>query len=58
MWESNILGDELYIKMKYGKYLNYQGENKVGCKWIFSIKYRADGSIYGYKARLVAKGYT
>ena len=30
----------------------------VGCKWVFSIKYYADGTIKRYKARLVAKGYT
>ena len=30
----------------------------MGCKWIFSIKYKVDGSIDRYKARLVAKGYT
>ena len=29
-----------------------------GVQWIFSIKYKADGSIDRYKARLVAKGYT
>ena len=30
----------------------------VGCKWIFTIKYKADETIERYKARLVAKGFT
>ena len=35
-----------------------EGKKIVGCKWVFSIKYKADGSIDRYKARLVAKGFT
>ena len=34
------------------------GKKKVGCKWVFTVKLKADGSIDRYKARLVAKGYT
>ena len=29
----------------------------IQCKWIFRVKYHADGSLDKYKARLVAKGF-
>jgi histone deacetylase 1/2 len=34
-----------------------KGRNVIGCKWVYKIKRRADGSVDHYKARLVAKGF-
>lgn len=33
------------------------GRRAIGCRWVFKLKCRADGSV-GYKARLVAKGFS
>lgn len=30
----------------------------VICRWVFSIKHKANGSSKQYKQRLIAKGYT
>ena len=35
-----------------------KGKNIVDCKWIFTLKYKADGSLKGHKTKLIAKGYT
>ncbi|KAL6321515.1 hypothetical protein AAG906_019695 [Vitis piasezkii] len=34
------------------------GKQTVGCKWVYKVKFRADGTVNRYKARLVAKGFT
>ena len=34
------------------------GKHPIGCKWVYKVKLKVDGSLERYKARLVAKGYT
>ncbi|BFG25422.1 hypothetical protein CerSpe_116960 [Prunus speciosa] len=35
-----------------------EGNKHVGCRWVYTVKHKAEGTIDRYKARLVAKGYT
>ncbi|KAJ8515124.1 hypothetical protein ONZ45_g7425 [Pleurotus djamor] len=34
------------------------GKQAIGCRWVFVVKYKADGSIERFKGRVVAKGYS
>ena len=34
------------------------GKSDIGCKWVYKIKTRSDGTVDHYKAHLVAKGFT
>ena len=34
------------------------GKSAIGCKWVYKIKTRSDGTIDHYKARLVSIGFT
>lgn len=36
---------------------SHPSQNVVGCKWVFRVKYKPDGSLDRYKACLVAKGF-
>ena len=34
------------------------GKSAIGCKWVYKIKTRLDGTIGRYRARLVSRGFT
>lgn len=34
-----------------------KGRNIIGCKWVYKIKRKSDGSLDKYKARLILKGF-
>lgn len=35
-----------------------QGKKPVGCKWVFTVKYKANGIIERYNVPLVVRGFT
>lgn len=47
--EQNITCDIVSLRVR---------KNVVGYRWIFTIKYNADGTIKRYKGLLVAQGFT
>ncbi|GJW51621.1 putative RNA-directed DNA polymerase [Tanacetum coccineum] len=50
--------DALMRNGTWDKCILPQGKKPIGCRWIFTIKYKPDGTVERYKARLVDKGYT
>ncbi|KAL5753906.1 hypothetical protein ACOSP7_022126 [Xanthoceras sorbifolium] len=34
------------------------GQSVIGCRWVYKIKTKVDGSVERYKARLIARGFT
>ena len=34
------------------------GKKPIGCKWVYKVKYKEDGTLDKYKEWLVAKGFS
>ena len=59
-WRDSV-ADEADAMSKNGTWYESelpQGKKAVSCKWIFTIKYRPDGTVDRKKTRLVARGFT
>lgn len=54
-----VLHDEHQALQDAGTYSivpPHPSQNVVGCKWVFRVKHKPDGTIDRFKAKLVAKG--
>ncbi|GJU61204.1 retrovirus-related pol polyprotein from transposon TNT 1-94 [Tanacetum coccineum] len=57
----NVMEDEIQVIEKNNTWeLTDRPSNKdvIGVKWVYKVKFNADGSVQRNKARLVAKGYS
>ena len=58
-WKEAIVEDmEALQKNTWALTYLPEGNQTVGRKWVFTLKYNPDGSINRYKARIVANGFT
>ena len=56
----HAMSDELTALMHHGTWdlvSSPKNCNPIGCKWVFRVKRKSDGSIDRFKARLVAQGF-
>jgi hypothetical protein len=53
----NLEFDALLCNQTWTLIPSHPSQNLIGCKWVFRVKRKADGTIERHKARLVAKGF-
>jgi hypothetical protein len=53
----NVEFDALLKNQTWTLIPSSSAQNIIGCKWVFRIKRKADGTIEQHKVRLVAKGF-
>lgn len=59
-WKAAIAEEllALYQNQTFREVILPKGANRVSCKWVFTVKTLADGTIERFKARLVARGFS
>lgn len=60
VWKDVVLEEMRVLEKNKTWEIEYlpKGKTTVRCKWVFTIKYRSDGTLKRYKVRLMAKGFT
>eukprot|EP01018_Ginkgo_biloba_P022694 Gb_16845 [translate_table: standard] len=57
-WEKAMKAEyDALMKNKTWRLEELPGKKPIGYKWVYKVKYKADGSLDKYKATLVAKGF-
>ena len=58
-WDQTIVAELAALELNNTQSITSPpaGQHVIGCKWVYKLKLKADGSVEKYKARLVAKGY-
>ncbi|RVX08418.1 Retrovirus-related Pol polyprotein from transposon TNT 1-94 [Vitis vinifera] len=57
-WKEVVMEEIRALEKNDWEVMNLPRKKPVGCKWVFTVKYKADDIVERYKAHLVAKGFT
>eukprot|EP00253_Pinus_taeda_P004550 PITA_04550 len=59
-WEQAMEAEFQSLQKNHTKTLSNlpAGKKPLSCKWVYKVKYKADGTLEKYKARLVARGFS